>query len=118
MSISSEQLEGKVWMIKAHGRLDQNSTPELEQTLNDLLEQGHYRFIVNFNEATYINSGGLRCLVSAWRRAQKQDGDIVLCGLNSRLEEIFSLVGFDRVFRIYSSCTEASRQIVDTSFME
>ena len=60
-------------------------------------------------EATYINSGGLRCLVSAWRRTREQGGDLVLCGLNSRLEEIFSLVGFDRVFHIYATYEDAQK---------
>jgi anti-sigma B factor antagonist len=73
------------------------------------LDSGHDRFIVDLSEATYINSGGLRCLVSAWRRTQAQGGDLVLCGLNARLEEIFSLVGFDRVFQIYATYEDAQK---------
>jgi anti-anti-sigma factor len=55
----------------------------------------------------YINSGGLRCLVTAWRRARQAQGDLLLCGLNQRLNEVFTMVGFDKVFGIYSSCEAA-----------
>lgn len=109
MSISSQQLAGNVWVINSRGRLDQLTNPQLEQSLTELLDSGHDRFIVDMTEATYINSGGLRCLVSAWRRTREQGGDLVLCGLNSRLEEIFSLVGFDRVFHIYATCEDAQK---------
>jgi anti-anti-sigma factor len=65
-----------------------------------LLDEGHYHLIVDLSEATYINSGGLRCLVSAWRQAREQDGNLVICGLNKRLHQIFSMVGVDKVFQI------------------
>lgn len=104
MSISHTEMEQDVWMVTANGRLDQTQTPQLELTLNDLLEQGRHALVVNLGEVTYINSGGLRCLVSAWRRARQQGGDLVLCGLNARLQEIFTMVGFDKVFQIYPDC--------------
>jgi anti-sigma B factor antagonist len=107
MSVSRQSLPGDVWAVNVRGRLDQNLNPQLEETLNDLLSESHYHLVVNLTDATYINSGGLRALVGAWRRARQEGGDLVLCGLNTRLQEIFSLVGFDKVFRIYATCEEA-----------
>ena len=53
-------------------------------------------------------------VVSAWRRAKAGEGSLVLCGLNSRLQEIFAMVGFDKVFTIRDDCdaarTEARHQ--------
>lgn len=107
MSIQREALAEGVWVVSADGRLDQNAIPQLEQMLNELLDEGAAGLILDLGRATYINSGGLRCLVSAWRRAQRQESTIVLCGLNTRLQEIFTMVGFDRVFRIYDACAQA-----------
>jgi anti-sigma B factor antagonist len=109
MSVSCQQMTEHIWVISSRGRLDQSTNSQLEQSLTELLDNGHDRFIVDMTEATYINSGGLRCLVSAWRRTREQGGDLVLCGLNSRLEEIFSLVGFDRVFHIYATYEDAQK---------
>jgi anti-sigma B factor antagonist len=109
MSVSLRQAEGDIWVVTARGRMDQSLNPELERSLSELLDNGHHRFILDLSEATYINSGGLRCLVTAWRRAREQGGDLVLYGLNNRLEEIFSLVGFDRVFQIYPSYEDARK---------
>jgi anti-sigma B factor antagonist len=107
MSVSCRQLDDNTWVVSSSGRLDQSQNPELERSLGELLDNGHHCFIIDLSEATYINSGGLRCLVTAWRRAREQGGDLVLYGLNNRLEEIFLLVGFDRVFPIYPSYDDA-----------
>jgi anti-sigma B factor antagonist len=75
--------------------------------LEELLENGHNHLLVDLTQTTYINSGGLRCLVSAWRRAKANEGSLSLCGLNQRLQEIFAMVGFDKVFVIYANCAGA-----------
>lgn len=102
------------WLVGVRGRLDQQLNPQLESTLNQLLDAGHARIIVNLADATYINSGGLRVLVSAWRRARQQQGNVLLCGLNNRLQEIFSMVGFDKVFKIYPSQGDAEQAAAQT----
>lgn len=110
MTITHTSIAEGVWVVRADGRLDQNAIPDLEQTLNALLDDGVAGIIVDLSQASYINSGGLRCLVSAWRRAQRQESTIVLCGLNARLLEIFTMVGFDRVFQILETCAEARQR--------
>ncbi len=105
MSVWQEQIpQSETWLIGVNGRLDQGLNPKLEDTLNELLDGGHHHLVVDLTQATYINSGGLRCLVSAWRRAKADGGTLTLCGLNERLQEIFSMVGFDKVFEIRHDC--------------
>jgi anti-sigma B factor antagonist len=102
-----QQQQDDIWLIGVRGRLDHETTPRLQAMLFELLDKGRYRLIVDLSETTYINSGGLRVLLSGWRRARQQQGDVHLCGLNERLTEIFEMAGFDRVFQIYSTRAEA-----------
>ncbi|MCZ7670003.1 MAG: anti-sigma factor antagonist [Chloroflexi bacterium] len=106
-SIWQEPLPHGLWLVGISGRLDQALIPQLDDVLNNLLEKGHYRILVNLSQTSYINSGGLRCLVSAWRKARKNQGDVVLFGLRGRLVEIFNMVGFYKVFHIYDTRLEA-----------
>ena len=110
MSIWQKELPDGTWLIGVQGRLDQSQNLQLEKNLTNLLDEGNSRFIVDLQETTYINSGGLRCLVSVWRKAHQREGNLVLCGLNPRLREIFSMVGFDKVFQIHSDCEAAQQQ--------
>ena len=108
MSILQQQLPDDISLIILEGRLDQTQTPQLEAELTRLLEEdGRTKFIIDLNQVSYINSGGLRCLVGIWRKARQLEGNLVLCGLSNRLLEIFAMVGFDKVFQIVKDVDEA-----------
>jgi anti-sigma B factor antagonist len=107
MNIWQESISDRARLVGVTGRLDQNMTPALEAELLKLLEKGFIRIVVNLQGVNYINSGGLRCLVTAWRQAHQRGGDLKLCGLNERVAKVFSMVGFDKVFQIYEDCDAA-----------
>lgn len=102
-----EQYPQGIWLVGARGRLDQSLTPQLHDRLLNLLDNGRYRIMVDLSGVTYINSGGLRCLVSAWRKARAEEGDVVLFGLNGRILDVFKMAGFDKVFHIVATSLEA-----------
>jgi anti-anti-sigma factor len=94
-------LETGAVKISPAGRLDSKNSPVLEKTLYSQLEQGHSRLFVDMVDVEYISSSGLKVLVSAWRRAQDNGGDVILSGLQPRLIEILEMVGFDMLFQIF-----------------
>ena len=114
MNIWQEAVSDTIRLVGVNGRLDQKLTPALEEELLGLLDQGYFQLVVQLKEVNYINSGGLRCLVTAWRQAHQLGGDLVLCGLNDRVLKVFSMVGFDKVFRIYDDC-DAAKQAFQSS---
>ncbi len=105
--IWQERQANNLWLVGVRGRLDQSLTPQLNETLTGLIENGRYRLIIDLSHVTYINSGGLRCLISAWRKARTENGDVILFGLNDRILEVFTTAGFDKVFRITNTSLEA-----------
>lgn len=109
MNIWQKAVSDNLWIVGVNGRLDQALNPTLEQELTTLLEEGKARLIVDLSQTDYINSGGLRTLVTGWRKARQQDGNLVLCGLNGRLQEIFGMVGFDQLFQIFPNQTAATK---------
>lgn len=113
MSIQHETILEEVALVHVNGRLDQSQIVELEAVLTRLLEDGRAAIIVNLSQTTYINSGGLRCLVSAWRKARQQNGDLVLYGLNERLQAMFAMVGFDKVFQLHSNLKAAQKALLN-----
>ena len=109
MTVWQETIDNNIWIVGVNGRLDQEQTRELETHLTTILNNNHHNIIVDLSETNYINSGGLRCLVTAWRIAKQKEGTLSLCGLDERLQEIFAMVGFDRVFSIYPDLKSAQK---------
>jgi anti-sigma B factor antagonist len=100
-------LDTKAVVISPSGRLDSNNSPLLEKTLVSQLERGIIWLFVDMSDAEYIASSGLKVLVSAWRRARDNQGDVVLSGLQPRIVEIFEMVGFDMLFQIFPDLDSA-----------
>ena len=111
MSINSSTLAHNLYLLEVTGRLDQDQAPLLETELTQLIQEGHYRLVVDLSQTHYINSAGLRCLVGAWRKAREHEGDVYLSGLNARLMEVFTMVGFDKVFQIYVTTAAAQEAL-------
>lgn len=108
MNISHEKIpDTNTYVVQISGRLDQTLNTTLETEIAGLLDAGSVDLIFDLSETSYINSGGLRTLVSAWRRARLAGGSVAICGLNSRLDEIFKMVGFDKVFDVFPDCRAA-----------
>lgn len=107
-------LQGDIWLVGARGRLDHALVPRLEATMDQLLAAGRIRLVVDLSQTNYVNSGGLRVLVATWRTVRKQGGDLNLCGLNRRVQEIFEIMGFQKIFRIYRTSAEAATAMAES----
>lgn len=114
MAIWQKALSENSSLVYIDGRLDQSQTAPLDAQLTALLADGRIHLIIDLTQTNYINSGGLRCLISAWRKARQQGGNLVLCGLSPRLQEVFSMVGLDKLFQIVPSVADAQKLLATT----
>ncbi|NDJ52282.1 MAG: anti-sigma factor antagonist [Chloroflexi bacterium] len=104
-----------IWVVAPMGRLDSMIAPQLEDLLDRLLAMGRVFLVVDMHNLNYISSQGLKILVTTWRGATNAGGDVVLCGLNSRIEAIFDTVGFSQIFSIYDSRDAAVAALADVA---
>lgn len=114
-SIWQKQYPHGIWLVGVRGRLDQSLSPQLHETLTGLLENGRYKLIVDLSGVSFINSGGLRCFIMAWRKARAEKGDVVLFGLNNHILDVFTMAGFDKIFHIVGNSLEAQAVLQETS---
>ena len=103
--IASKQDDKNVIQVK--GRLDANTSPELEKQLLSMLNAGEKDYVVDLAELDYISSVGLRILLMAAKKAKGEGGKVVLCGLNEHVQEVFEIAGFTAIFPLYDGIEEA-----------
>ena len=94
-------------LLTITGRLDHQLSPDLDQLLTSLAMAELPRIIIDLTQTNYVNSGGLRVLVAAWRRVREKGGDLVLVGLHDEVAETFAMVGFDKILKVYDSAEAA-----------
>ncbi len=115
MDILQEPLNHGMDRIAPQGRLDAVTVPAFETVLEDHLSAGRVRLVIDLSAVNYISSSGLRALISVRRQAQARDGDAVLCGLNPRVREVFEMIGFDKLFRVFDQADEAAAALAKTA---
>ncbi len=81
--------------------------PALEESLQAELSAGHSELILDLSEVSYLSSSGLRALLRARRQAQAAGGDLVLADMSARAHEIFEMIGFTNLFRVFEHVAEA-----------
>lgn len=65
-----------------------------------LLEEGKRKFVLNFSELSWINSSGLGLIIGARRRIDEAGGELVLCGVNRRIQGILDVTALSTMYRI------------------
>ena len=97
MRIEKNQ-EGEKLNLAVIGRLDTTTAPELEQELKESLE-GVNELVLDLAGLEYISSAGLRVLLAAQRRMNKQ-GSMKLVNVNELVMEVFEVTGFSDILTI------------------
>ena len=92
MEIKNRQ-EDNLWIVEPIGRLDSNTSQQLEDDLTQKLADNQKYIILDFQGLDYISSAGLRVILKSTREAQRLDGLIVLCSLKDYVKEVFEVAG-------------------------
>lgn len=90
-------------LVTVSGRIDSNTAPQLDKALQDLLEGGKHKIVLELSGVEYMSSAGLRALVSA----KKSKGDVRLSTVSDRVLEVLELSGLDNMFEMYPDSTAA-----------
>ena len=91
-------LNGTELYVKVSGRLDTNTSPELEEQLNSLIPSVE-NLVIDFAELDYISSAGLRVLLSAHKKVSL-NGKMVIKNINDVVSEVFEVTGFKDILNI------------------
>lgn len=84
---------------------------ELKKTFADLLDKGAKNIILDLSETFFISSIVVASLVFMVKRAKEAGGDLVLCGIKDKVEEVLRVTNLDKVFNIFDNKQEAINQL-------
>ncbi len=86
--------------IYLHGCLDAHTAPELEKAIQDYLDNGQNKILINLKDLEYISSAGLGVFMAFIEDLRESGGDIKLAELKSKVYSVFDLLGFPMLFDI------------------
>ncbi len=103
--------DGAISVVAFEGNLDTNTSPEAEAFLDDLLQKGIQKLVIDFQKLEYVSSAGLRVLLGLAKKMSGSGGEIRLCGLNKTVREVFDVSGFSTLMKIVDNRSEATTDL-------
>jgi anti-anti-sigma factor len=99
--------EGEVTVLKLDGVVDTVSCVQLRTVLNELVDQGKTKLVIDMSNVEYVSSSGWGVFSSRIKEARESGGDIKIFGMDREVDNIFHLLGFDVIMRSFSILSEA-----------
>src|SRR5512139_2930203 len=96
-----------VTLIGIDGQLTVGNRQELKAAVQDALDRGIRKLLLDCTATGYIDSSGLGALVTIARRVRETGADMRLAGLNEDLQSLFELTKLDTLFEIYPDTDRA-----------
>jgi len=101
LSIETQMLDGDILVIVLDGSLNTTTSDQFNQAIQNHLDQGRTKIIIDCRRVEYISSLGLGSLVALQARLRKKGGEVKLTGLYGVAADVIRLVGLDKLLNIY-----------------
>lgn len=105
------EMREAVAVLRFNGRFDANEASRVNKQFEQLFNAKTRFFLCNLSEVDFLDSTAMGILVTWLKRCRAEEGDVVLCGLQSPVKIIFELSRLDHVFKIYDDEVGAYKAI-------
>jgi anti-sigma B factor antagonist len=82
---------------------DKSEATDLLTSIDDYLEKGTNKFIVNLSQIDYMNSSGLGILINILTKSRNKYGELVVCEIPDKVVKLLVTSKLKNIFKITES---------------
>ena len=97
----SAVVDGDILTIVLQGDLNSASTPEFDRLIQEHLDAGHTKIIIDCRYLGYISSLGIGSLVALQTRLRRKGGAVKLAAILGPVMQVIRAVRLDKMLDIY-----------------
>ncbi|MFI0482305.1 STAS domain-containing protein [Actinomadura sp. 9N215] len=102
-----------VAVVEPAGEIDAYTAPRLQNHLDEVMDRGTCRVVVDLTRVVFLDSAALGALIHALNRAERDGGAITLVCRDRRIQKIFAVTELTTVFWIVGTVREAAELFDD-----
>ena len=106
IDITTRDAKG-IKVVEIAGKLNTGASPEAEDFINELIDEGATNILLNLEELDFISSTGLRVILATGKKLAAISGKLVLCSPNHTVSDVFKMSGFNQMFSVFKTEAEA-----------
>ena len=105
-------------VISIEGYLDAHTAPEFERSIQEEINAGNVRIVADCSRLTYISSAGLGVFMGFIEEIHEQGGDIKICSLSPKAQQVFEMLNFQELYDICDDLPGAIQKFARASVKE
>ena len=94
-------------LVKAVGRVDSNTAPELEKAFNEIVDGGKTGIVFDMAQVDFISSRGLWVLLETQKACKRGNGKLILVNVSDDMQQSLDLAGVKHFIDILDDVTAA-----------
>ncbi len=100
--------ENNIQLLKLSGELiDRNQATELMVAVDELLELGKSKLMIDLSDLKYMNSSGLNVLIQLLTKTRTRGGESVIFNVNKKVNELLVITKLNTLFKVAETKAEA-----------
>ena len=112
MTFSEEKVDGVV-VLGIGGKINTEASEDLLKRMTDLIDNGAHHLLLDLSGVDYINSSGLRVLLTVAKRMTDLNGKIVLADVSELIYQVLQVSGCTSHIGVYPSREDALKVFKD-----
>ena len=100
-------VEKEIYVIEVEGEVDAGSSIHLDNALTEAINDKKKRLAVDLSRLQYISSAGLGVFISHVDEFDKSEVEVRLFGINETVQQVFEILGLDKLLKIVNTKEEA-----------
>jgi len=106
LKIEIETIRARVTKVQLSGRLDSETTPQLDELLIGLLAGETTTVVYDLERLEYISSAGLRAIFFTAKELEKISGEMVVINPRPQVQKVFDVVKAIPIQSVFKSWEE------------
>jgi len=102
-------------LLYPRGFINAHTVRVFENELQKTLQDRRFKIVVNCSGLSYIASAGLGAIMGSIEEIRSNGGDLRLASLNETVRNIFEILGFNHLYRIFPNESEAIESFLSGS---
>jgi len=104
--------ENNIQILTISGELiDKNQAIHLLNAVDELVEAGNNKLIIDIKDLKYMNSSGLNVLIQLLTKTRNNGGESVIFNVNKKITELLIITKLSTLFKIAETKEEAIKML-------
>jgi anti-sigma B factor antagonist len=87
--------------------IDKNQATQMIKLVDELLESGKNKFVIDLSGLKYMNSSGLNVLIQLLTKTRTSGGESVICHVSKKVNELLIITKLNTLFKVADTKEDA-----------